>query len=122
MTGAINITASGGTGVYTYDWDDIPGTNNSEDRTGLAEGTYSVIVRDANGCSTASLSVIITEPTTAVTVVKTSQTDVSCFEAQLEQSISLPLAELEYILTIGMIFQELTTAKTDQDLPKELIL
>ena len=64
--GAINITASGGTGAYTYDWADIPGTSNSEDRSGLIAGTYSVIVRDANGCSTASLSVIITEPTTAV--------------------------------------------------------
>jgi gliding motility-associated-like protein/uncharacterized repeat protein (TIGR01451 family) len=81
-TGAINITASGGTGAYTYDWADILGTNNSEDRTGLTEGTYTVTVTDVNGCSSAPLSITISEPATAVTVVKTSQTDVSCFDGQ----------------------------------------
>ena len=48
--GAIDITASGGTGAYTYDWADITGTSNIEDRTGLAAGTYTVTVKDANGC------------------------------------------------------------------------
>ncbi len=77
--GAIDITASGGTGAYTYDWADITDTSNIEDRTGLAAGTYTVTVKDANGCSTAPLSVTILEPASAVTVVKNSQTDVLCF-------------------------------------------
>ncbi|WP_281239805.1 DUF7507 domain-containing protein [Flavobacterium praedii] len=80
-TGAINITASGGTGAYTYDWADLAGTNDIEDRTGLAAGTYNVTVKDANGCSTTALSIIITQPASAVAVAKTSQTDVSCFGA-----------------------------------------
>jgi hypothetical protein len=49
--GAINITVTGGTPGYTYDWVDIPGTADQEDRTGLASGTYSVQVTDANGCT-----------------------------------------------------------------------
>ncbi|MEI6882637.1 MAG: GEVED domain-containing protein, partial [Bacteroidota bacterium] len=49
--GAINITASGGTPAYTYDWGDIAGTNNVEDRTGLSPGVYNVTVTDANGCT-----------------------------------------------------------------------
>jgi hypothetical protein len=57
--GAINITASGGTGPYTYDWTDIPGTNNPEDRTGLAAGTYTVTVTDANNC-TATANIVLT--------------------------------------------------------------
>ncbi len=78
-TGAINITASGGTGAYTYDWADITGTSNIEDRTGLAAGTYTVTVKDVNNCASSELSVTILEPASAVTVVKASQTDVLCF-------------------------------------------
>jgi hypothetical protein len=72
-TGAINITASGGTADYTYDWADLAGTNDVEDRTGLAAGTYTVTVKDANGCSTAALSITIEQPASAVAVAKTSQ-------------------------------------------------
>ncbi|HEX7906147.1 MAG TPA: hypothetical protein VF487_19875, partial [Chitinophagaceae bacterium] len=80
-TGAINITASGGTGAYTYDWADIAGTSNPEDRTNLSAGTYTVTVTDANGCTTAPLNVTITQPASAVTVALTSQTNVLCFGA-----------------------------------------
>ncbi len=78
-TGAINITAAGGTGVYTYDWSDIAGINDTEDRTGLAAGTYTVTVKDANGC-TASTSATITQPASGLTVGST-QTNVLCFGA-----------------------------------------
>jgi hypothetical protein len=59
--GAINITVTGGTPGYTYDWVDIPGTSNQEDRSGLSAGTYSVQVTDANGC-TANQSFTLTQP------------------------------------------------------------
>jgi gliding motility-associated-like protein len=49
--GAISVTASGGTAPYTYDWADIAGTNNTQNRTGLAPGSYTVTVRDVNNCS-----------------------------------------------------------------------
>jgi hypothetical protein len=58
--GSINITASGGTGTgtYTYDWG---GGVSSEDRSGLANGTYNVQVTDASGC-TATASFTVTQP------------------------------------------------------------
>jgi flagellar hook assembly protein FlgD len=77
-TGAINITASGGTGAYTYAWTGTGVNATAEDQTGLAAGNYSVIVTDANGCATAPLPVTITQPATNVTVAITSQTNVLC--------------------------------------------
>jgi hypothetical protein len=54
--GAIDLTVSGGTGPYTYDWNDLtPPPAEPQDRTDLAEGTYSVTVTDSNGC-TANIS------------------------------------------------------------------
>ncbi|MEI6575201.1 MAG: Ig-like domain-containing protein, partial [Bacteroidota bacterium] len=59
-TGAINITASGGTGAYTYDWGS---SIFDEDRVSLSAGTYIVTVRDANGCYSAATSFTITQAT-----------------------------------------------------------
>lgn len=47
--GAINITVTGGTGAFTYAWSNGATT---EDLTNILSGTYSVVVTDANGCST----------------------------------------------------------------------
>ncbi len=79
-TGAINITAAGGTGAYTYDWSDIAGINDTEDRTGLAAGTYTVMATDANGC-TVTASATITQPATGLTVAIDPVTNVACFGA-----------------------------------------
>jgi hypothetical protein len=59
--GQINITTSGGTIPYTYDWSDIAGNSDAEDKTGLVPGNYTVIVTDANGC-TATQAFAITQP------------------------------------------------------------
>ena len=61
-TGSINITTTGGVMPYVYDWADIIGTNDGEDRTNLAIGTYNVTVIDSLGCS-GTISIEITQPT-----------------------------------------------------------
>ncbi|MEL6923921.1 MAG: SprB repeat-containing protein, partial [Bacteroidota bacterium] len=48
--GSIDVTVNGGTPPFTYDWADIMGTDDVEDRTNLAEAGYSLSVLDANGC------------------------------------------------------------------------
>ncbi|MDF3027795.1 MAG: gliding motility-related protein, partial [Fluviicola sp.] len=72
--GAINLTPTGGTGPYTFNWASGPTT---EDRTGLAAGTYSVTITDANGCTGAVSGITVTQPT-AISVTASSQTNVAC--------------------------------------------
>jgi hypothetical protein len=49
--GAIDITASGGNGTFTYTWSGPAGfTATSQDISGLEPGSYTVIVTDGKGC------------------------------------------------------------------------
>ncbi|MCX6258739.1 MAG: hypothetical protein NTW49_12705, partial [Bacteroidia bacterium] len=57
--GSINITAGGGITPYIYDWADLPGTNNQEDRTGLLASSYYVTVTDANSCTITSGAIVV---------------------------------------------------------------
>ena len=58
--GSASVTPSGGTGGYTYLWDD-PNAQTTATATGLAAGTYTVIVTDENDC-TGTETVVIDEP------------------------------------------------------------
>lgn len=52
-TGAIDLTATGGTGAYTFAWTGPGGFNSTaQNLSNLAAGTYNVVVTDANGCTT----------------------------------------------------------------------
>ncbi len=72
--GSATATVTGGTGLYTYSW--APTGGNAATASGLAAGTYTVTVTDANNCTTTQ-SVTITEPAALVASVG-SQTDVTC--------------------------------------------
>ncbi|MEO5643626.1 MAG: T9SS type A sorting domain-containing protein, partial [Bacteroidia bacterium] len=73
--GTINLTPTGGTGPYTFNW--LPSGPTTEDRTGLTAGTYSVQITDLNGC-TATNAFTVTQPS-AISVTASAQTNVSCF-------------------------------------------
>jgi hypothetical protein len=72
-TGSATVAATGGTTPYTYNW--LPTGGTAATASGLAAGTYTVTVTDANLCATTQ-SYTITEPT-ALTYT-TAQADVSC--------------------------------------------
>ena len=63
--GSAEATGTGGAGGYTYSWNTVPAQTTAI-ATGLADGVYTVVATDANGC-TGTESVTITEPS-AVTV------------------------------------------------------
>ncbi|MFH6995523.1 T9SS type A sorting domain-containing protein [Flavobacterium sp. FlaQc-48] len=71
--GAATVNVAGGTGAYTYAWSPSGGT--AATASGLAPGTYTVTIKDANSCQTTQ-SFTITEP--AAIVATTTQTNVSC--------------------------------------------
>lgn len=71
-TGSATVTASGGTGAYTYQWSNGDTTSSI---SGVAAGNYSVVVTDANGCSQ-TRSVTINEPPPIV--ISVSKTDATC--------------------------------------------
>ncbi len=64
-TGSATVTASGGTGPYSYQWNTTPPLTSAM-ATGLAAGTWQVVVQDANGCST-NASAILTAPSPLAT-------------------------------------------------------
>ena len=75
-TGSVTVAGAGGTSPYEYKI----GTGSygtSATFSSLASGSYTVTVKDANGC-TADLAVSITQPTAALSIATPSITDVSC--------------------------------------------
>lgn len=68
LTGSVNLTVSGGTPIYAYQWSN---TQNiilpfqSEDLTNIGADTYTLLVTDLNGC-TETISHTIIEPLTGI--------------------------------------------------------
>jgi hypothetical protein len=73
--GTATVTVTGGTTPYSYDWNTSP-VQHGNPATGLAAGSYTVTVTDANTCTITS-TVEITGP--AALSVPISHVDVTCF-------------------------------------------
>lgn len=58
--GAIDVSVSGGTGVYSFLW--TPGNYTTEDLIGVTAGTYILHVEDANGQNMGNQSITINQP------------------------------------------------------------
>ena len=59
--GAASVSATGGTGPYTYVWNDASAQTSST-ANNLAIGNYEVLVTDANGCTTMNAIEIVLAP------------------------------------------------------------
>jgi gliding motility-associated-like protein len=73
--GTGTASAFGGTSPYAYQWAVLPIQNNAN-ATGLAAGTHSVTVTDANGCTATTSINLVNPPLLTLTINKT---DLLCF-------------------------------------------
>lgn len=93
-TGAIAITAAGGTPLtganpYQFAWSGPNGfTSNQQDLSAVSAGNYTVVVTDASGC-TDTLAVTLNEPPGIQVAVST--TPMSCYNAN-DASVSLAIS------------------------------
>jgi len=76
-TGEATASASGGTGTITYSWNTSP-VQTTATAANLVAGTYTVTVTDNNQC-TASATVTISQPASALGAEITNHQDVLCF-------------------------------------------
>ena len=80
-TGSYAVQAANGTSPYQYELD-VSGfgaaTTGAYNSGSVAGGSYTINIKDANGCTT-SQAVTITQPSAALSSSITSQTNVACF-------------------------------------------
>jgi gliding motility-associated-like protein len=74
-TGAASVDVKGGTLNYTYNW--LPNIGNGPEVSGLPAGSYTVMISDANACSTSS-TVVITQPNQSLSATAVYN-NVNCF-------------------------------------------
>ncbi|MBK6836031.1 MAG: T9SS type A sorting domain-containing protein [Bacteroidetes bacterium] len=102
--GAINVTASGGTLPYAYNWSN---STTTEDVTSLNAGTYTLIVTDGNSCSLTQ-SYVVTNNTGTLnqTAVVTNELCNNNFGA-INLTVTGATGTLTYLWSNGATTQDL---------------
>lgn len=104
--GFINLTVTGGTFPYTYQWNNGAITQNV---SGLIAGTYSVTVMDVHLCDTI-ISVVINEPAFALTASAVGQ-DVLCYggnSGSIDLIVSGGSSPYYYLWNSGFTTEDIT--------------
>ncbi len=95
--GSISLSANGGTAPYSFQWNTVPPTAGS-DLSNLSEGSYSVTVTDANGC-TVEQTYELTAPEPILIAVSNLE-NVLCFgDATGSATVSVSGGSLPYTIT-----------------------
>ena len=104
-TGSVSLSVSGGTSGYSYAWSNGAITQNL---TGVAAGTYTVTVTDANGC-TVQANATVTEP--PLLTASATSTEAGCngaLDGTVTLTVSGGTAGYTYAWSNGAITQNLT--------------
>jgi gliding motility-associated-like protein/uncharacterized repeat protein (TIGR01451 family) len=111
-TGAINITASGGTSPYTFAWSS---TATSEDIYNLLTGNYSVTITDTNQCVLISSQINVPQPLAPLSISHIVD-DVNCFggnDGAIDLTVNGGTAPYTYAWSNGQITQDIVNLITD---------
>ena len=104
--GSINLTVSGGTAGYSYDWSNGATT---EDLSGVSAGTYSLTVTDANNC-TSTVNVNISN--TSGPILSETHVNVLCNgnnSGSIDLSVSGGTAPYNYSWSNGSTTQDINS-------------
>lgn len=85
--GSIDLTVTGGTSPYTFNWNN--GQFTTEDLTNIPAGSYSGVLTDANGCQDSG-TVVITEPAAIVATLALTTNTLCLSDAALTLSGATP--------------------------------
>ena len=107
-TGTANVTPAGGTSPFTYLWSNAATTQSISN---LSAGNYSVIVTDANGCTTTA-TVTITQPTQLVATASQNVAICAGLSTQISGLGTGGTNPLSYAWTPGGPGQTLTVTPT----------
>lgn len=94
--GSATVTVTGGTAPYTYNWVDISLQESTV--AGLAAGTYSVVITDANGCNVTQ-SVTINEPELLALSVSADATVLTCANSTANITATVTGGTMPYTYT-----------------------
>lgn len=105
--GSVDLSVSGGSGNYSYDWD--PGSATTQDLSGLAAGIYDVVVTDNTfGCSD-SLTIIVSNfPGHEVTGVVTDGSNCVSNDGEIDISVTGGSGDFSYTWSHGATTEDVT--------------
>ena len=81
--GSATVSVNGGTPGYTYAWSSNAGGQSTPTATGLGQGTYNVVITDANGCTTQSTAQLTSPPPL---VLSANVPDTVCVNAMVQMT------------------------------------
>jgi len=104
--GSINLSLSGGTGFYTYQWSN---GSDSRDLVDIAAGTYSITVTDGNGCSV-NENYVLNEP--QLLSASATISDVDCggsFDGNIDLSVSGGTGSYTFLWSTGQLSEDISS-------------
>jgi gliding motility-associated-like protein len=106
-TAAVTANPTGGTGSFTYLWDDA-GAQTTKIATDLAAGRYSVQVTDENGCTRSDTTIISQPDSLSITAVLTDPLCAGSSDGSVIPTVSGGTPGFEYVWS-NSVYQRFNT-------------